>query len=140
MKQKKIVKNIPKWSTQNKLSFSNWPTQKKWAFQISQFSKSFCEKEYFPNLLETWFWGQVFVYCARYFKFSLLAYFFYFADLCKVWERLDNIYITHFTRVPFEFLVNYKNKKHQRGDPCKMCTVHVVHSFSHFAQSRKIKN
>ena len=25
---------------------------------------------------------------------------FFFAELCKVWERLDNIYITHFTRVP----------------------------------------
>ena len=29
---------------------------------------------------------------------SLLV--FYFAELCKVWERLDNIYVTHFTRVP----------------------------------------
>jgi hypothetical protein len=47
---------------------------------------------------------------------------------------LDNIYIRHFTRVPpFEFLVNYKNKKHQRGDPCKMSNRNVVQSSSNFA-------
>ena len=26
--------------------------------------------------------------------------FFYFAELCKVWRRLDNIYIRHFRRIP----------------------------------------
>ena len=38
-----------------------------------------------------------------------------------------------------EFLVNYKNKKHQRGDPCKMCNINVVQSSSNFAQFSKIK-
>ena len=40
-------------------------------------------KEYFPNLLETWFWGRIFVYCARYFKLWLLAYFFILLNCAK---------------------------------------------------------
>ena len=54
-------------------------SRKKW-FYKGQFLKT---KEYFPNLLETWFWGQLFVYWARYVKFWLLAYFLILLNCAK---------------------------------------------------------
>ena len=57
-------------------------------------------KEYLPNVLETTLLHQIFVYWVRDFKFWLLAYFFNFAELCKVWARLDKVDISHLIRVP----------------------------------------
>ena len=58
-----------------------------------------------------------------------------FVELYKVSEGLDNIYIRHFT-----FLVDYKNKKHQMGDPYIMSNIKFVQSYSNFARFIKIKN
>ena len=66
--------------------------------------------------------------------------FFYFVWLCKVSERLNTIYIGHFTRVPPLMFFCFCNlPKIQRGDPCKMSKINVVQSFWNFAQSNKIK-
>ena len=51
-------------------------------------------KEYFPNLPETWFWDQIFVYWARYFKFWLLAYFFILLN-CAKFEEDKTTFILH---------------------------------------------
>ena len=56
------------------------------------------------------------VFWARYLFIELDTYFkfFHFAELCQVWGRLDNIYVTHFTRVPplmfFVFVIYPKFK------------------------------
>ena len=60
----------------------------------------FSWKKYFPNLLERWLFHQNYVFWVRDLKFWQLAYFFHFAELCKVSARLDNIDIRHFIRVP----------------------------------------
>ena len=74
-------------------------------------------KEYFPNLLETALLHQIFVYWVRGFKLWLLAFF------------LFPLSLQSFIRVPpFEILVDYKIKKHQRGDPYKMYNINVVQS------------
>ena len=51
-------------------------------------------KEYFPKLPENWFWGQIFVYWARYFKFWLLAYFFILLN-CAKFEEDWTTFILH---------------------------------------------
>ena len=71
-------------------------------------------KEYFPNLLEITLLCQIFVFWVKNFKFWLLAYFLIFFNTCKVSERLDNIYIKHFTMVPplnFWWITKTKNIK-----------------------------
>ena len=57
------------------------------------------------------------VFWVRDFKFWLHTFFSNFPLLCKVSARLDKLDIRHFIRVPFEFWVHYKIKRHQRGDP-----------------------
>ena len=59
-------------------------------------------KEYFPNLLEIWFLGQIFVYCARCFKFWLLAYFLILLNCAKS-EKDWTTFILHILQgSPFE--------------------------------------
>ena len=66
--------------------------------------------------------------------------FFNFLYLCKVSETLDKLDIRHFIRVPpLMFYVFVIYQKNQRGDPCKMSNINVVHFFSNFAQLKKIK-
>ena len=49
-------------------------------------------KDHLSNILKITLLPWFFVYRARYFKYWLLVSF-YFAELCKVWGRLDNIFI-----------------------------------------------
>ena len=56
--------------------------------------------------------------------------FFNFLYLCKVSETLDKLDIRHFIRVPpLMFCVFVIYQKNQRGDPCKMSNINVVHFF-----------
>ena len=45
----------------------------------------------------------------------------------------QHLYQTFYNGPPFEFLVNHKNKKHQRGDHCKMSNINVAQCFWNFA-------
>ena len=62
--------------------------------------------------------------------------FFHFVWLCKVSERLDNIYIRHFTRAPPLMLIVFLIYQKFKG---KLSTINVVQSFWNFAQSSKMK-
>ena len=96
-------------------AFKEWTGKTIYLNFSSIFGDFFFWKEYFPNLLETWFWGQIFVYWARYFKFWLLAYFLILLNCAKFEKDWTTFILDILQGSPFEFLVNYKNKKHQRG-------------------------
>ena len=56
-------------------------------------------------------------------------------------EHLSSRYLHIFLilgRFSRNFLINYKNKKLQRGDPCKMSHLNVIQSSSNFAPYSKI--
>ena len=75
-------------------------------------------KGYLSNLLETALLPRFFVFWVRDFKFWLLAYFFIFFNCAKFQQDWATLMINVFDKGhPFEFLVDYKYKKHQRGDP-----------------------
>ena len=59
----------------------------------------------------------------------ILAYFLILFDYAKFRKDWTTFILDILQGSPFEFLVNYKNKKHQRGDPCKMSNINVVQSF-----------
>ena len=71
--------------------FSNFFRLIFWCDLLDKFQKL---KEYFPNLLENWFWGQIFVYWARYFKFWLLVYFLILLN-CAKFEKDWTTFILH---------------------------------------------
>ena len=75
-------------------------------------------KEYFPNLPENLIWGQIlFIELSRYFKFWLLAFFSFCWTLLSLRKIGQHLYYTFYKGPPFEFLVNYKNKKTSKGGP-----------------------
>ena len=84
--------------------------------------------------------------CAKFLSFELetsnFGYLLIFS-LCWTVPSLrkigQHLYYTFYKGPPFEFWVNYKNKKHQSGDPCKMCNINVVLSSSNLAQFSKMK-
>ena len=97
----------------------------------------FTRKGYFPNLLEITLLHQIFVYWVRDFKLWLLAYFFNFLWLCKVSERLDNIYIRHFTMVPplnFWWITKRKNIK---GGTIVKCLISMLSNLSETLHSQR---
>ena len=72
-------------------------------------------KGYLPNLLETTLLHQIFVSWVRDFKFWLLAHFLIFFNYAKFQKEWTTFILDIIQGSPFEFLVDYKNKKHQRG-------------------------
>jgi aminoglycoside/choline kinase family phosphotransferase len=96
-------------------------------------------KEYFENLLETALLCQIFVYWVRDFKLATCL-FFNFAELCKVWARLDKVDISHFIRVPSLLVFDSVDlPKIQRGDPYKITNINFAQSCPNFSQFSKIK-
>ena len=95
-------------------------------------------KEYLPNLPVSILWDQIFVFLVRDLIFWLLAF---FAELCKVSGRLDNIDIRHFIRVPpfmfFDFAIYQKFK----GGTFIKCLISMLSNLTVTLHSqRKSKN
>ena len=70
--------------------------------------------------------------CAKFLFFELetsssgyLLIFFFSLTVISFRKIGQHLYQT-FYKGPFEFLVDYKNKKHQRGDHCKISNINVV--------------
>ena len=66
--------------------------------------------------------------------------FFNVAKVCKIWARLNKLFIGHFTRVPpLNFGGLMESKKIKGGDPSKMSYIKFVQSGWNFAQFSKFK-
>ena len=93
-------------------------------------------KEYFPNLLIITLLPQIFVFWVRDFKFWLLAYLFILFDCGKFLRYWTTFILDILQGSPFEFLVDYKNKKHQRRaliSSIKRLNIKFVHYCWNFA-------
>ena len=78
--------------------------------------------------------------CAKFLSFELetsnfgYLIIFWFSLTMQSFRKIgQHLYQTFYNGPPFEFLVNHKNKKHQRGDHCKMSNINVVQCFWNFA-------
>ena len=74
-------------------------------------------KEYFPNLLETWFWDQIFVYWARYFKFWLLAFFLILLNCAKFEEDWTTFILDILQGSPLWSFGKLQKQKTSKGGP-----------------------
>ena len=114
-----------------------YPTQKQ------SLATGWCIRTFFWSIFQT-FWK---VYCCPDFlflkvetsNFGYLLIFWFpltvqsFSKIGQHWHQ------TFYKGPPFEFLVNCKIKKHQRGDHYKMSIINVVQSYWNFAQLKEIK-
>ena len=93
-----------------------------WVWFSSKTQKWGKSKEYFPNLLETWFWGQIFVYWATSSNFGYMLIFL-FSWTMQSLRKIGNICVTHFTRVPpFDVFCFFNLPKVQWGTLVKCVT------------------
>ena len=119
--------------------FGNYIKNHTTFFQILATAAEKCWKGYLPNLLEITLLDQIFVFWVRDFNFWLLAYFLIFFTSANFQKDWTTFILDILQGSPLWILVDYKNKKHQRGDPYKMSNINVVQSFWNFAQLKKIK-
>ena len=97
------------------------------------------ERSIFQTFRKTDFWARFLLIELNTSNFGYLLIFFILLN-CAKFEEDRTTFILHILQgSPFEFWVNYKNKKHQREEPCKMCKINVVQSSSNLAQSSKMK-
>ena len=92
-------------------------------------SNKYVYKGYLPNLLVITLLPRIFVYWARYFKFWLLAYFWFCWTVQSLRKIGQHLYYTFFDVFCF-----FNLPKIKRGDPY----INVVQSSSKFAQFSKI--
>ena len=71
--------------------------------------------------------------CAKFLSFELetsnfgYMLIFWFSLTMKSFRKVGkHLYSTFYYGPPLEYLVNYKNKKHQGGDHCKLSNINVV--------------